>query len=439
MRIIFQTFFFSLLGLFCYQLAPFMQGQESFCIFISSEKFQEKLKKKCPAWMSEQMEADFQGIHAITQDAVRCSYGEIREKVGLQNIFHYRIIDNKLYKFVPARKEYTSRDSRLEKAIKTLLLQTKVPDLDFLLSPMDGVPEPYFSENSFHTTDQVPILAQAKIAKTPFIVLIPDQFSLSDDWAKLSLEILHLNEQIAWESKQENANWRGGLTDLGIPSNEMQNLKLEDFFSPRFLIAELSDSFPELIDAGIHWIYREGAEIASHPTIKKVVKGSLSHEQQLSHKYLPVLDGHMCTYPGYQWRLLSNSVVFKQESNQIQWFYLALKPFEHFIPIENRMEDLISRILWAKEHDREARRISENAQLFARENLMIEDDYFYLLQVFKRYASLQKIDFEKVKASMQRDPHWLCIQYRKRLQFQRKVEKAVNDRIAGFLSIAGGG
>ena len=120
-------------------------------------------------------------------------------------------------------------------------------------------------------------------------------------------------------------------------------------------------------------------------------------------KYLPVLDGHMCTYPGFQWRLLSGSVCLKQESDQTQWFYYALKPFVHYIPIKNDMSDLLEKVAWARAHDAEARAIGEAGKAFALENLMQEDVYYYLHLALTKYAKLQAIDFQRLKKDTEKD------------------------------------
>jgi hypothetical protein len=398
-------------------MAPISTKGETYNDFFPKSLFEAKLQKNTPEWVKTQIDADFQEIASITADAVETTYREIREKIGGERILHYRILDNKLYKYVP--DTYQSRDSRLEKAFKTLLTCAKVPDLDFLLCPMDGVPEVYMPQDFFLTSHQSPIFGQAKLKEplSRFIILIPDQFSLSQDWYHLSQEILVLNNQISWEEKCGNALWRGGLTDHGLVFENRELDRASLYSSPRFLIGKLSNAFPNEIDAGIHW--------PSHVLLQeeRVLKSSVDKREHLLHKYLPVIDGHLCTYPGYQWRLLSNSVAFKQDSNQIQWFYGALEPYIHFVPVANDMSDLIDKISWAKFHDTKAQQITLTAQKFVREHLMIEDNYFFLLQVIKRYALVQKIDFERLKAEMTKDPKWICIQYRKRAKFERAVRR----------------
>ena len=145
------------------------------------------------------------------------------------------------------------------------------------------------------------------------------------------------------------------------------------------------------------------------------MRESLSKQEQMLCKYLPVLDGHMCTYPGYQWRLLSGSLCLKQTSEQIQWFHDALQPYVHYLPMKSDCSDLLEVMEWAESHDAQAQEIVAAAQIFAQNNLLFADNYLYLSLVLKKLASLEEIDF----AEMDRNPQWVCIQYRKRLVLQR--------------------
>ncbi len=395
---------------------PVMRAKESFRSVFPNEEFQTKINRPVPEWMRRQLESDFREFKAITSDTVEKTYRQIEKTTPIEDCcYRYRILDNQLYKYVSSKMLFSRRDNPLERALKTLLLFCRVPDVDFILCTMDGVPEPYMPSDFFLTDDpkeQAPILANAKLenSMTRYIVLIPDKFSLSDEWVHTAKEIQALNQEIPWHEKKEIAFWRGGLTDIGIPNGT--------FFSnyhlcPRFKICKLSLEFPERIDAGITWVDCEKMNEALLQD--QVIKGAASKRDHLLCKYLPVLDGHMCTYPGYQWRLLSNSVCFKQESDQIQWFYSAIKSYVHYIPLKNDMSDLIDRILWAKSHEEEVKEISKNGREFARNHLMPADDYLYLYLVLQKYASLQEIDFKKIGEETKKGECWRCIQYRKRL------------------------
>ena len=416
---------------FAWRVRPSMRPYESYNSFFPKEKFLEKVAAPVSDWMENQLKKDFLGVHPIRSDALERAYETIESRIREKtHFYHYRIIDNQLYKFIPEKSVSSSRDTHFEKAFKTLLSHTKVPNVDFILCPMDGIPEAYMPFDFYwmeNPNDQVPILAQSKLEEplTRNIILIPDQFSLSHDWFKTSLEIALLNPEITWEKKAPKAIWRGGLTDKGSTTNEMPRLEM----TPRLKISLLSLANPDDVDAGLNWIEPPAAK----DKWQTVWKSAASKGAHLQCKYLPVLDGHMCTFPGYQWRLLSNSVSFKQESNQIQWFYSALKPYEHYIPINNDMSDLLEKIEWARTHDDLVKQVSENAQKFASEHLMYEDCYRYLFLVLKKYASYQEIDFRALKKQMSQDPRWVSIQYRKRLAFFKTLRR-IRERIGQFSS-----
>ncbi len=401
--------------------------EETFKSVLAKKKFYKKVKSKKSEWSQSQIANDFKEFKdkKIKKENIGHTYSEIQNILYKNDMLgHYRILDNKLYKYVDDKSNFIEKDNDLEKALKTLLVVQKMPDVDFLLTIVDGVGEPYFPKNCFFIKDenkQVPILGQAKLEDVydKYIVLIPDQFSLAKSWSELIDEIRFLNKTIKFEDKVEKAFWRGGLTDRGMPDEcfPFEGYKL----CPRFKICKCD---PQYIDAGLvlPLLTKHSEKIFKQ---ENVIKPRASKKKQLLYKYLPVMDGHMCTSPGYQYRLLSNSVVMKQESNQVQWFYKALNPFEHYIPINNDMSDICEKIKWARANDDKVKSIIKNAQEFALNNLLFEDNYLYLFMVLDNYAKLQDIDFNKMKKEIKNDPNWVCIQSR----FKLKMKKYFNELI----------
>jgi hypothetical protein len=106
-------------------------------------------------------------------------------------------------------------------------------------------------------------------------------------------------------------------------------------------------------------LYPDNLDAAFVPICDDQNKNYLSQEDQLLYKYLPVVDGVTVTYPGLLWRLASNSVTFKQESPEIQWFYDLLKPNIHYVPIARDMSDLVKKIDYAVMHDEHMQEISQ--------------------------------------------------------------------------------
>jgi hypothetical protein len=404
-----------------YRLLPIIREKDTYLSLLDQKLFAKKALQPLPDWAETQIHEDLKLFKEkkISLKALDTTFEMVNKKAeGHTSLLRYRILNNKLYKFIPSKVKYSDGNDPIEKALRTLTLLTDLPNIDFIICPMDGIPEPYMPVDFTLADDpenQAPILGKAKIqgAATNHVVLIPDQFSLSDDWYGTIQEILKANPHFSWNAKKGGAFWRGTLTDMGTPNEKFtENYRL----SPRFLISQMSKQAPDLVDAGIVYF----GKIYEKSLLKEeVVKEGASKRHHLLYKYLPVLDGHMCTYPGFQWRLLSNSVTLKQTSNQIQWFYSALKPFEHYIPIKNDISDLVEKIEWAKNHEERVLKVIDNAQNFALQNLMMEDNYLYLAAVLKKYASLQ----DSFLKEPQKDRRFVCIQYPKQFKFLHFLSK----------------
>lgn len=363
-------------------------------LYLREETMLRHLKKepfltKTPSpWMLEQIEEDFQKIQMISKEALEEVFTSIKELSPM--LVRYRIVNNELYRYFVEGEPISLVDNSTEKAIKTITQRTELPDMDFIVSYFDGYPF-----NQAPSDLKAPILVSAKLKNTPNGILIPDWRSIGHWWMS---DIKAIKKaQKPWEKKRPFALWRGGLTNL-----------------LRFNLCKLSFEFPEILDA----------RLSSHPAdpeLKKQVEeeglmgNRSSWDEFLSCKYLPYVDGVMCAAPALQWRLLSGSLTFKPESDEIQWFYRSLEPNVHYVAVKKDLSDLIEKIVWAKEHDNECRQIAERASCFAKENLMYSDVLNYFALVLKRYGSHQQLVNNELIKEIRNDPRWVKIQCRRSL------------------------
>ncbi len=335
------------------------------------------IQKNPPEWAASQLFSDFSPFTSITQEAL----DETHQKIAKTNasVVRYRLIDGRIFRLAGSSSE---RTRQFEKILRRIGKAKKIPNIDFLVCLSDGVPESYHPKDFWLTKNQAPLLAWAKLKWAPFVVLIPDFLTTKEaSWHKLIEEINEVYTSFPWEKREGKAFWRGASND--------KEYTLENYRTrPRYIISEISSRRPDFVDAGFCRIYPEDVAQA----LKDLIVPNASLKEHAIYKYLPVLDGFMCTFPGFQWRLLSGSLTLKQESDEIQYFYSALKPNVHYIPIKNDMSDLLEKIEWAKDHDLECRTIAENARKFALENLMPNQIYAYLYWTLKRYAKLQTFD-----------------------------------------------
>ncbi len=387
-------------------------------LLLDEAKLKEKLSVDPPRWMIDQIAEDFSGFSTekLSSQQVTETFATIRKNYPHPWIVRYRIFNRELYRYFPEGEPVSIVDNQMEKALKTLIQYIPFAQLDFILSYLDGIPLPEMPEGFYYTGNkqlQAPILSSAKIKNTPYIVLIPDWRSISQSWAS---DIKNLQKKVGeypWERKKALALWRGGLTRTS-----------------RLKLCQLASRYPEYLDAKLN-------SRAEDPFLQKRVEeeglfGSrVSWNQLLSCKYLPVLDNICGTSPAFQWRLLSNSVVFKQESEEIQWFYRALSPYVHYIPVRHDLDDLIEKIHWARRHDRTCKEIASHSTDFVLNNLMMEDVYLYLYLVLKQYASLQIVSKKILEKEIKSDPRWVNIQHR--TQLRKHVRK---EQKAGYISSA---
>ena len=177
-----------------------------------------------------------------------------------------------------------------------------------------------------------------------------------------------------WENKKNTAVFRGASTGKGINVNTNMRLKL----------AEISHELNDLdtLNAGItSWnsrprlvnkkdkLYLETIDIEKLPF--GLVK-YMSPEEQSEFKYIINIDGHSKAYR-LSLELSMGSTILLVESDYTLWFMKFLKPYEHYVPVNKDLSNLIEQINWCKEHDDLCKKIAANALEFY--NNADKDDY----------------------------------------------------------------
>ena len=173
-------------------------------------------------------------------------------------------------------------------------------------------------------------------------------------WGYIHRNIAFANKAYSWKDKKDRIFWRGSNTN-----------KIRE----------------ELID-----LSQDRTHFDAHiPGEDK--NGYTIPEMQVPYKYLISLDGVSSTWPGLLWKLASNSLTIKQDSPHIQWYYQALKPNVHYLPVNFDLSNLDEVYEYAKEHDTEMKNISSEAQKFIEENVLYEDMLVYMKFLMDAYQS----------------------------------------------------
>ena len=101
-----------------------------------------------------------------------------------------------------------------------------------------------------------------------------------------------------------------------------------------------------------------------------------------------LIDGNTCAYSRAYWQFFSNCAIFKQNSDNIQWFYDLLQPYVHYIPLQQDMSDLKEKVSWAKQHESDVCAMVERAQQLANRYLMSADVHLYLYLLLLKHGKL---------------------------------------------------
>lgn len=341
---------------------------------ISAESFSEKIQDEPPPWMRQQIECDLslfkKGVSAQDVDACLQTLKAMQgiEVAGLVRIRYANESTNSEPLF-PLNSEQSIALEGFLSALQILESFSLLPEFDLILSLC-----PSFDRPLLLTKTAVPVFAVSKERHNRKVVLIPRLWNPGR-------EMLYRNLFIDWERKMDKAIWRGFATDGAYRFYDWD-------FKPRAHLTLRSRHHRELIDAAL----------VPSPELDNYIAGWLGSLSLLStfippeglshYKYLLSLDGKAAP-SSFEWQLFSQSLIFKAESNQIEWFYEQLRPGVHYLPFDPDGNGLVEKILWAKSHDEEARSIAQNSYHFAMHHFLDEEILIYLYHVLKTYAKLQ--------------------------------------------------
>ncbi len=308
-------------------------------------------------------------------------------------VLRIQIVNQKLY------ADYIDSDPFYVKPLliyfQKLLQYYQIKDIDFIIYTRDEI----LKNNPLSEEEILPLIfMMSKNSNSIYekdTLLIPDahMIDLSRGWQELITVIEEANKNITWDKKINKIFWRGGATGWkGLYHYNVSNFdKLV-----RLKLAIFSKLYPDLIDAEIT-AYYEFSNDQDGNDLKKILDYLFNNKQQrinevdhLKYKYLIAVDGNTCPWLRIPWIMLSNSVLLKQETSNIEWFYPALKAYTHYIPIKENLADIFDRLDWMKDNDSKVKEISFNAQNFVKNNLMPEHLEAYFAIILNEYSSIQK-------------------------------------------------
>ena len=285
-----------------------------------------------------------------------------------------------------------------EHFMRKLCKNRQLPDSIFFLNLRDhpvlnkNLKDSYTSiidrdlDKKYKFNNYAPIFSVGPSKETADIPLVTP-----DDWLRASKFIYpddckngYINKVkiIDWKDKKNVAVFRGSATGCQIGEN-----------NPRIKAAMLSKQYPTFLNAGIVSFNRKLKKNINEPL--KIINTSIglsnfmTLEEKATYKYILNLDGHVSAFRlGHEFSL--RSVLLIPQSKYYLWFSYLLKPYEHYVPINENLDDLIDKIKWCIDNDNKCKTIADNGYSFYKKYLKREAIYDYMQN------ALYKIQFNNL-------------------------------------------
>lgn len=180
-----------------------------------------------------------------------------------------------------------------------------------------------------------------------------DPYTLVEDFRRIEEKVK--KEDIVWEEKESKIYWRG---QSGLSTQDLENC-MEDAYNGKFtrlgLVLESINNF-NLIDARFSKSGNDGSiiftkcieeiyeRVEMNPQLIQhlFTTDPTSIEEHLKYKYLLSVDGWTSAWVRVPWILSSNSVLLKQKSTTVQWFYGEMQEDKHYIEVSENFSSLSS-------------------------------------------------------------------------------------------------
>ncbi|KAL3852463.1 hypothetical protein ACJMK2_016097 [Sinanodonta woodiana] len=302
---------------------------------------------------------------------------EHKEKGISQDIFniarqrgtHYQIINHQLY-----REEYCMFPARCS-GVEHFILEVinSLPDMELVINTRDwpqsdkfGSPLPVFSfskVNDKHWDIMYPAWTfwEGGPAVWP---IYPTGLGRWDQQREIITKAV---QNWPWEKKLNRGFFRGSRT-----SAERDPLIL------------LSRSEPDLVDAEYtkNQAWKSDADTLGRPPAAEI-----KLEDHCNYKYQFNFRGVAASFR-FKHLFLCDSVVFHVGDEWLEFFYPAMKPWVHYIPVEQDLSDVKVLLQFARENDEVVHQIAIRGKQFIWDHLRMEDVSCYWEKLLKRYAKL---------------------------------------------------
>ncbi len=250
------------------------------------------------------------------------------------------------------------------------------PDLDLLLYPGDSFPK---------EMPILPIFGWSKRRDGPGILL--PYWSFLHDLASFNMKVL---EQYNFSTKIPKMVWRGSSTG-GWHNNSNWHL----FPRSRMVMKCSEEDMKDICDASFTQFIQADSSTRDIMVKNLSLGDPLPLFDQMRYKYIACPDGN-----GPATRMLhllfGNSLIVKEESDQIEFYYCGLKPDVHYLNIDSEMRNLKKRLHWALSNEAAVSRMVESMVEYSK-SLSMRLVSCYVMTLLNQYKELVSFEMEPLE------------------------------------------
>lgn len=222
---------------------------------------------------------------------------------------------------------------------------------------------------------QLPLIAESKRESSHGIALFSNPL-LEKTSLHLQKQLLTASSKISWENKCIKVVVED-LSKLPLTSNPPMKKTLE-----------YGKAHPELLEFFLPSLAFPSERDLDNASSAIKINLSLPLEEQINYKYHLIIGSNRNALHNQLWRFFSNSLIFISDLRVITWRSSLLKPWVHYVPVQNECTNLMYQVGWAITHDATAKKIAQNGQDFALNYLEEKHSYIYAYKFLCRYAKL---------------------------------------------------
>ncbi|CAF0709792.1 unnamed protein product [Brachionus calyciflorus] len=295
-----------------------------------------------------------------------------KQAAKISRLSHYQIIDHKLYRNKDAF--FPFRNSGIEHFILKII--KNLPDTEFIVNTQD------WPQTNSWNEQKIPVFSFSKVDSQHNDIMYPawtfweggpavwpiypNGLGRWDEQYKL---IPKEAKKWPWGKKESKGFFRGSRT-----SGERDPLVL------------LSRAEPDLVDAQYT---KNQAWKSEADTLGAKPAEEIRLEDHCKYKYLFNFRGVAASFR-FKHLFLCNSLVYHVGDEWLEFFYDGLKPWVHYIPVEQNLKNVKELLEFAKENDKIVKEIALRGKNFVIDHLRMEDIYCYWEELIKEYTKLLK-------------------------------------------------